>query len=133
MADTSVTGTVSDHAGVFLKIFAAVVAGLFATVKVIGSLFKKRFLAVEDGLKACREDIDKVKKIIPREAIEREVSLLTQESCAENRQACGAIACLNDVDGNMKGIRRAVLLLVLHSDKIPQEERDAIAKELIGS
>ena len=118
MADTETPTSLVEH---FDLIWKVCVAALLAII----SLYARRFKTMEDNQK-------KVLRTIPTEALENGLLLVTCKDCALARDKCRNIIVIDELQQTLKVIKQAIVILVMNTDGIDKDDRDRIAKELIG-
>ena len=116
--------SILEHADVLWKLVVALTLSLLAAWGFIASLYKSRVTALEEIQK-------KIVKMIPAEALEKRIMLVTESDCDTAREKCPNVLLGKELTEGLKVIRKAILVLILYSENVPQEERDRIVKGLV--
>jgi hypothetical protein len=78
-----------------------------------------------------------LRTIIPHDAIKDGHMMITYREfinmCELSRSRCTNHLLTEELTTTMRVIKQAIILLVLHTDAIPKEDRDKIIKELAGN
>lgn len=113
-----------EHADLLWKLLGIFGAALVASVIIIARLYRSKISSLEETAKS-------IVKIIPKEALEKGIPLVTQDDCNSSRSKCPNAAIGKELTEGLKVIRRAILVLILYAEHVPQEERDKIVKGLV--
>jgi len=124
MADSETPTSILAHFDIFWRIFIAIGLALGLVIRFLFGLYTKRLGTVEENQK-------KVMRTIPQEALDHGRQLLMATDCDIHRAQCSNIVVIKELSESMKVIKQAIVVLVMHSEQIPKEAREKIARELV--
>lgn len=124
LAATEAPMSLVEHFDAFWKLFALLALALGLMTRFLFGLYTKRLAALEEGQR-------RMLRMVPSDALDQGALLMTITGCENSRKNCGNIITTQELADTMKVIKKAIVILVMHTDSIPKTERDKIAKDLI--
>ena len=124
MANSETPISLLEHFDIFWKTFVALALALGLVIKYLFGLYTRRLMVVEENQK-------KVLRTIPQEALDHGRQLMLTSDCDLLRSKCTNMVVIGELSETMRIIKQAILVLVLHTEQIPKDERDKIAKALV--
>lgn len=108
--------TLAEHFDVVWKVLGVVTAALYFVVRFVFRDYKRRIEDLELKLVQTTKEIEKRMTIV---------------ACGDARNKCVNAVLLTQLTDSMEVIKKAVIILIMHSQVIPRDEKDRIAKELV--
>ncbi len=116
--------SLEEHFDAVWLVLVVVAGALYLSWKFILVAYRQRIEVLETNQK-------KVLSVIPKDALEHGRQLRTVEECMQARASCTNTIMMEELTGTLQVVKKALTVLVLHTDNIPQDERDRIVKDLI--
>ena len=116
--------SMAEHFDVIWPFLLVTLSALYGITRWISHFYIKKVNELE-------KHMVKLLPLIPRNVWDGKSRIMTDELCDAARAKCTNVIIVSEIESTLKVIKQAVLVLVLHSDSIPKEDRDKMAKNLI--